>query len=44
MAERGGRVVGNAGMHPLPQVRRSHAAGIGMAVAVDAKGRAWARR
>jgi putative acetyltransferase len=38
VAERGGRVVGNAGMHPLPQVRRSHVAGIGMSVALDAQG------
>jgi L-phenylalanine/L-methionine N-acetyltransferase len=38
VAERVGRVVGNAGMHPLPQVRRSHVAGIGMSVAADAQG------
>jgi putative acetyltransferase len=38
VAERGGRVVGNAGLHPLSQVRRSHAAHIGMSVAVDAQG------
>jgi putative acetyltransferase len=37
VAERGGRVVGNAGVHPLPNVRRRHAAGIGMAVARDAQ-------
>lgn len=38
VAERGGEVVGNAGVHPLPQVRRRHAAGIGMAVARQAQG------
>ncbi len=38
VAERGGRVVGNAGVHPLASVRRRHAAGIGMAVARDAQG------
>jgi putative acetyltransferase len=38
VAERGGEVVGNAGVHPLPQVRRRHAAGIGMAVARHAQG------
>lgn len=35
VAERGDRVVGNAGVHPLAHVRRRHAAGIGMAVARD---------
>ena len=38
VAERGGRVVGNAGVHPPASVRRRHAAGIGMAVARDAQG------
>lgn len=38
VAERDGRVVGNAGVHPFPAVRRRHAAGIGMAVARDAQG------
>lgn len=38
VAERGGVVVGNAGVHPLPHVRRRHAAGIGMAVAREAQG------
>jgi putative acetyltransferase len=38
VAERGGAVVGNAGCHPLPHVRRRHAAGIGMAVAKHAQG------
>jgi L-phenylalanine/L-methionine N-acetyltransferase len=38
VAERGGRVVGNAGVHPIGHVRRHHAAGIGMAVARDAQG------
>jgi len=37
VAERGGRVVGNAGVHPLAHVRRRHAAGIGMAVAPEAQ-------
>jgi L-phenylalanine/L-methionine N-acetyltransferase len=38
VAERGGEVVGNAGVHPLQHVRRRHAAGIGMAVAKQAQG------
>jgi L-phenylalanine/L-methionine N-acetyltransferase len=38
VAERGGEVVGNAGVHPLQHVRRRHAAGIGMAVAKHAQG------
>jgi putative acetyltransferase len=38
VAERGGTVVGNAGVHPLQHVRRRHAAGIGMAVAREAQG------
>ena len=38
VAERGGVVVGNAGLHPIANVRRRHAAGIGMAVARDAQG------
>jgi L-phenylalanine/L-methionine N-acetyltransferase len=38
VAERGGEVVGNAGCHPLQQVRRRHAAHIGMAVAKHAQG------
>jgi L-phenylalanine/L-methionine N-acetyltransferase len=38
VAECGGKVVGNAGCHPLQHVRRRHAAGIGMAVAKDAQG------
>jgi L-phenylalanine/L-methionine N-acetyltransferase len=37
VAERGGEVVGNAGVHPLQHVRRRHAAGIGMAVAPRAQ-------
>jgi L-phenylalanine/L-methionine N-acetyltransferase len=39
VAERGGEVVGNAGVQPPLHVRRRHAAGIGMAVAVRAQGR-----
>jgi len=38
VAERGGEVIGNAGVHPLTPVRRRHAAGIGMAVARHAQG------
>lgn len=38
VAERGGVVVGNAGVHPLQHVRRRHAAGIGIAVAPQAQG------
>ena len=38
VAERGGVVVGNAGVNPLAHVRRRHAAGIGMAVARAAQG------
>ena len=38
VAERGGEVVGNAGVHPVPHVRRRHTAGIGMAVAQHAQG------
>ena len=37
VAERGGVVVGNAGVHPLPHVRRRHAAAIGLAVARSAQ-------
>jgi putative acetyltransferase len=37
MAERGGEVVGNAGVHPLQNVRRRHAAGIGMTVSRHAQ-------
>lgn len=38
VAERGGVVVGNAGVHPVQPVRRCHAAGIGLAVAREAQG------
>jgi len=38
VAERGGEVVGNAGCHPPPHVRRRHTGGIGMAVASHAQG------
>lgn len=38
VAERGGRVVGNAGVHPFGHVRRNHSAAIGLAVARDAQG------
>jgi L-phenylalanine/L-methionine N-acetyltransferase len=38
VAERGGEVVGNAGVHAPAHVRRRHAATIGMAVATQAQG------
>jgi putative acetyltransferase len=38
VAERDGKVVGNAGAHPPLAVRRAHAAGIGMAVVREAQG------
>jgi len=38
VAERGDLVVGNAGVHPVPHVRRNHCAGNGIAVARDAQG------
>jgi putative acetyltransferase len=41
VAERDGTIVGNAGLHPFAlasQVRRRHAASIGIAVASDAQG------
>jgi L-phenylalanine/L-methionine N-acetyltransferase len=38
VAERGGEVVGNAGVQPIAHLRRRHAAGIGMAVAGHAQG------
>lgn len=37
-AELGGEVVGNAGLHPAPQVRRRHTAGLGIVVARQAQG------
>jgi putative acetyltransferase len=37
VAELNGVVVGNAGVHPVPHVRRRHAAGVGMAVARSAQ-------
>jgi putative acetyltransferase len=37
VAERGGEIVGNAGVHPLTHVRRRHAAAIGIAVASHAQ-------
>lgn len=39
VAERGGRVVGSAGLHPAPQLRRRHAAMMGISVAPEAQGR-----
>jgi len=38
VAERGGAVVGSAGLHPAPQVRRRHAAMLGISVAREAQG------
>jgi putative acetyltransferase len=38
VAEMHGEVVGNLGLHPLVNVRRAHAAGIGMGVRDDAQG------
>lgn len=38
VAERGGVVLGNAGVHPFAPVRRRHAAVLGIAVARDAQG------
>lgn len=38
VAELDGRVVGNAGLHPIANVRRRHAAGLGIAVAREAQG------
>lgn len=38
VAELNGEVVGNLGLHPVTNVRRSHAAGIGMGVRDDAQG------
>jgi L-phenylalanine/L-methionine N-acetyltransferase len=38
VAERGGLVIGNAGLHGVPALRRRHAAGLGIAVARAAQG------
>ena len=38
VAERGGSVVGNAGLMPVPGVRRRHAMGLGLSVAHAAQG------
>lgn len=37
-AERDGVVVGSAGLHPAPQIRRRHAAMLGLSVAREAQG------
>ena len=42
-AERDGVVVGNAGLHPSPQIRRRHTAGLGIAVAREAQGQGVGR-
>ena len=39
VAELAGRVVGSAGLHPAPQLRRRHAAMMGISVEPDAQGR-----
>ncbi|CAD5372205.1 Histone acetyltransferase HPA2 and related acetyltransferases [Rubrivivax sp. A210] len=38
VAERGGVLVGSAGLHPMPQLRRRHAAMLGISVAREAQG------
>ncbi len=38
VAERDGVVVGSAGLHPMPQLRRRHAALLGISVAREAQG------
>ena len=38
VAERDGIIVGSAGLHPAPQVRRRHAAMLGISVAREAQG------
>lgn len=39
VAEQGGVVVGSAGLHPMPQLRRRHAAMLGISVVPAAQGR-----
>jgi L-phenylalanine/L-methionine N-acetyltransferase len=43
VAERDGKVVGNASVHPTAVTRRAHAANIGMAVAREAQGQGVGR-
>ena len=43
VAEVGGRVVGNAGLHPAAQLRRRHAASLGLGVVSEAQGRGVGR-
>lgn len=43
VAELDGRVVGSAGLHPPPRLRRRHAAMIGISVAREAQGRGVGR-
>lgn len=43
VAELGGRVVGSAGLHPLPQVRRRHVAMLGISVEPAAQGQGVGR-
>jgi putative acetyltransferase len=38
VADRGGVVLGNAGLHGVPALRRRHVAGMGIAVAASAQG------
>jgi len=43
VAELDGQVVGSAGLHPAPQVRRRHVAMLGISVAPEAQGRGVGR-
>jgi len=43
VAERDGVVVGTAGLHPQPQLRRRHVAMLGISVAVEAQGQGVGR-
>ena len=43
VAELGGEVVGSAGLHPMPQLRRRHAALLGISVLPQAQGRGVGR-
>ncbi len=38
VAERDGRIVGSAGLHPMPQTRRRHVALLGISIAAEAQG------
>lgn len=43
VAERGGRLVGSAGLHPAPALRRRHAAMLGISVVAEAQGQGVGR-